>query len=98
MKLVLTSDFPSTTDDVVIAHIRNVGVRPRVAWVPPFTSSGRERFPAAQAVFQSLGVPTLDYCDIDQEPNESQLDGLNQYERDLPDGGRPARIPPKHRQ
>jgi peptidase E len=89
VKLVPTSDFPSTTNDVVIAHIRNVGVRPRVAWVPPFTSIGRERFPAAQAVFQSLGVPTLDYCDIDQEPNESQLDRLHKYDVIYLTGGDP---------
>ena len=89
MKLVLTSDFPSTTNDVVIAHIRNVGMRPRVAWVPPFTAVGRERFPAARVVFQSFGVQTLDYRDIDRAPNEPQLDGLNRYDAIYLTGGDP---------
>jgi peptidase E len=89
VKLVLTSDFPSTSNDMVVDQIRSVGLHPRVAWVPPFTSIGRERFPAAQALFKSLGVPTLDYCDIDQEPNQTQLDELDEYDVIYLTGGDP---------
>jgi hypothetical protein len=41
---------------------------------------GRERFPAAQALFESYGFSALDFCDIDEEPNEAQLARLDQYD------------------
>ncbi|MEZ4656511.1 MAG: Type 1 glutamine amidotransferase-like domain-containing protein [Caldilineaceae bacterium] len=89
MNLILTSDFPATANDVVVEHIRNLGARPRVAWIPPFTAQGRARFRAAQDVFQAFGVADLEYCDIDAEPNAGQLDQLDQYDAIYLTGGDP---------
>ena len=54
------------------------------------TSTGRARFPAAQALFRSLGVPGLEYCDIDEELNERQLALLNEYDVVYLTGGDPV--------
>ncbi len=89
MSLVLTSNFPSTVTDAVLACIRDINVNPRVAWIPPLTSVGRERFSVAQALFQSLGVSALEFCDIDEEPNEKQLAQLDQYDALYFTGGDP---------
>lgn len=87
--LILTSDFPSTLTDVVADSIRRIGVKPVVAWIPPLTTSGRERFPAAQAIFRSLGVHTLEFCDIDEQPDEGQLARLDRYDALYFTGGDP---------
>lgn len=63
--------------------------RPRIAWIPPFTKMGRERFPVAQALFESHGFPDLDYCDIDEELNEGQLARLDEYDVVYLTGGDP---------
>lgn len=89
MKLILSSDFPSTSNDVVAEHIRSLGARPRVAWIPPFTSAGKARFQTAQDAFQALGVSNLEYCDIDQEPDKAQLAQLDQYDALYFTGGNP---------
>ena len=77
MNIALTSDLPSTANQVVFDFMRNGRPYPRIAWVPPFTSMGRERFPAAQELFAAYGFSDLEYCDIDEELNEEQLAGLN---------------------
>lgn len=51
--------------------------RPRIAWIPPFTAAGRERYPVSQQLFESYGFTALDFCDIDEEPNEEQLNHLD---------------------
>jgi len=89
MNLLLTSDFPSTANDAVVARIRAVCPSPRVAWVAPSTSTGRARFPAAQAVFRSFGVADLEYCDIDNEPKVTQLSLLDRYDAVYLSGGDP---------
>ena len=89
MNLALTSDFPSSANSAVLQRIRMTGANPRVAWIPPLTSVGRERFPAAQALFQSLRVSALEFCDIDEQPNESQLAQLEQYDVVYFTGGDP---------
>jgi peptidase E len=89
LNLVLTSDFPSTVTDVLLRSIRNVAENPRVAWIPPQTSVGRERFPTAQTAFQSLGISALEFCDIDDEPNAEQLTHLEQYDVLYLTGGDP---------
>ena len=70
-------------------HIRRAAVSPRIAWVAPVTSTGRARFPAAQASWQSLGVSALEYCDIDEEADESQLVRLHEYDVIYLTGGEP---------
>ena len=88
-RLVLTSNFPSTSTDAVSECIRSAGANPLVAWIPPLTSKGRERFPAAQQVFQSLGVSALEFCDIDEEPDDRQLARLDRYDALYFTGGDP---------
>jgi hypothetical protein len=50
---------------------------------------GRERFPAAQELFKSHGFSDLEYCDIDEEPDEGQLARLDQYDVVYLTGGDP---------
>jgi dipeptidase E len=50
---------------------------------------GRERFSSAQKLFASYGFSDLEYCDIDEELNEEQLDGLDQYDVIYLTGGDP---------
>jgi len=59
LNLALTSDFPSTANQAVIDRMRGSVPSPRVAWIPPLTGMGRERFPAAQRLFESYGFPVL---------------------------------------
>lgn len=80
VKLALTSDFPSTVIDEVLARIRATAATPRVAWIPPQTGTGRERFPSARARFQSLGISNVELCDIDEAPDEQQLAHLDEYD------------------
>jgi len=80
LNLALTSDFPSTITNELVARIRATAEKPRVAWIPPRTVAGRERFHAAQAQFQLLGVSAVEFCDIDEEPNEKQLAHLDEYD------------------
>ena len=57
--------------------------------MPPFTKTGRERFSAARRSFASHGFSDLDYCDIDEEPNEEQLARLVEYDVIYLTGGDP---------
>ena len=87
--LFLTSDFPTTVNQRVFDSIRNGRSRTRIAWVAPLTNTGRERFPAARATWGNYGFSDLEYCDIDEEPNEEQLASLDQYDVIYLTGGDP---------
>lgn len=89
LNLALTSDFPSTDNPAVIDCMRASSPDLRVAWIPPSTVTGRARFPAARQLFESHGFPALEYCDIDEEPSERQLAGLDQYDVIYLSGGDP---------
>jgi dipeptidase E len=89
LNLALTSDFPSTTNQAVIDSMKASAPNPRVAWIPPLTAMGRVHFPAARQLFESYGFPALEYCDIDEEPNEGQLARLDQYDIIYLSGGDP---------
>jgi dipeptidase E len=80
LDLALTSDFPSTITSEIVTRIRATAREPRVAWIPPNTAAGRERFDAAQAQFQLLGVSAVEFCDIDEEPDKNQLAHLDEYD------------------
>jgi len=92
MTLILTSDFPVTISDVVVQRLRRAAARPRVAWIPPLTSTGHAHFAAAEVAFRDLGVSSLEYCDIDEEPNETQLSALSQYDAVYLTGGEPLQF------
>ena len=50
---------------------------------------GHAHFPSAQATFKSHGFSNLEYCDIDEERNEAQLDRLDEYDVIYLTGGDP---------
>ena len=89
LNIALTSDLPSTPNQVVFDFMRSGRPRPRIAWMAPFTRMGRERFPAAKGLFAAYGFSDLEYCDIDQEPSHEQLAGLDQYDIIYLTGGDP---------
>ena len=89
LNLVLTSDFPSTTNHAVVARIQAAGRSPRVAWVAPSSSAGPARFLTAQAVFRAFGVEHLEYCDIDDKPDAAQFALLDRYDVVYLTGGDP---------
>lgn len=90
MNLILTSDFPSTGNHAVLDCMRARSSKPRIAWIPPFTAAGRERYPVAQRLFKSHGFTDLDYCDIDEEPDEEQLNHMDRYDVIYLSGGDPV--------
>jgi hypothetical protein len=69
--------------------MRNRYPHPRIAWIAPFTRTGREHFSIAQAQFAAYGFSNLEYCDIDEAPNQMQLAVLDQYEVIYLSGGDP---------
>jgi peptidase E len=87
--LILTSDFPSTASEAVLAWLRQLERPPVVAWIPPLSALGQARFPAAQAAFRSLGIDTIEFCDIDEAPDEQQLSRLERYDAVYLTGGDP---------
>ncbi len=89
MNLALTSDLPSTAIQVVFDFMRRGSPSPRIAWIPPFTGMGREYFPAAQESFEAHGFSAIEYCDIDEEPDEDQLARLDRYDVIYLTGGDP---------
>ena len=89
MNIALTSDLPSTANQAVFALMRKRHSYPRIAWIGPSTRTGREHFPIAQDQFATYGFSNLEYCDIDEEPNEMQLTALDQYDIIYLSGGDP---------
>ena len=89
MPLILTSDFPSSSNDAVLARILRANENPRVAWVPPITAVGKAKFADAQERFKSLGVSRLEFCDVDQVPDNGQRGGLDQVDVIYFTGGDP---------
>jgi hypothetical protein len=90
LNLALTSDFPTTANQAVIDRMRGRGPRRRIAWIPPLTGMGHERFPAARQVFESHGFSALEYCDIDAEFDEEKLARLDRYDIIHLTGGDPV--------
>jgi hypothetical protein len=80
MPLILTSDFPSTMVPAVVDRLKAAAPNPRVVWIAPLTDGAQERFAAAQERFAEFGVEHLEYCDIDQEPDDVQLAYLGEYD------------------
>ena len=92
MNVILTSDFPSTAVPAVVARLKAQGPNPRVAWIAPFSEGAPARFALAQARFAEFGIQHLEYCDIDQEPDDVQLAYLGEYDVVYLSGGDPVRF------
>lgn len=89
MNLVLTSDLPSTANEVIFDLIRGKGMPSKIAWIPPITDRDRKRFTRAQTLFEFHRVVGLEYCDIDEEADETQLSRLDEYDIIYLSGGDP---------
>lgn len=92
MNVILTSDFPSTPTPAVVARLKRLGPSARVAWIAPLTAGTPDRFALAQQRFAEFGIEQLEYCDIDQEPDEVQLAYLGEYDAVYLTGGDPVRF------
>jgi peptidase E len=92
MNLILTSDFPSTADERVVARMRSAARDPRIAWIPPFTDGARSHFREASARFSALGFNQLELVDIDDERDEVQIAYLHEFDVIYLSGGDPVRF------
>lgn len=88
MHLVLTSDFPSTKSEDVVALIRTAGLNPRIAWVAPSTSGALLRFPLATVAFRASGFTDIEHVDADAEPDDPGV--LDRYDVVYLTGGDPV--------
>jgi dipeptidase E len=89
LNLALTSDLPSTANQVVFDFMSSGNPNPRIAWVPPLTKLSHKLFPASQELFRTYGFSNLEYCDINDEQKEEQLAHLDQYDIVYLTGGDP---------
>jgi len=89
LNLALTSDLPSTANQMVFDLMRLRHPQPQISWIAPFTRTGREHFPIAQNQFSAYGFSDIEYCDIDEKPNENQLAALEQCDVIYLTGGDP---------
>jgi peptidase E len=92
MNLILTSDFPSTPNDRVLARMRAVGPDPRIAWIPPFTDPGGGFFRDAAERFGALGFTQLECVDIDEDCDQVQIAYLHEFDIVYLSGGDPVRF------
>ena len=92
MSLILTSDFPSSPSSLVVARMKAVAPRPRIAWVAPDTPGGRAHFAGALERFGELGFDQLEYCDVDEEKDDVQLAYLYEFDIVYLSGGDPLRF------
>ena len=76
--MALTSNFGARSNSAIVDVIRDRASNPRVAWIPPFTSS-RDYFPHARRHWEAHGL-NIEYCDIDEEPDNDQLAALERYD------------------
>jgi peptidase E len=92
MNLILTSDFPSTPNERVVARIRECARDPRIAWIPPYTDPAQPYFRDASQRFGSLGFTRLECVDIDEERDEVQIAYLHEFDVIYLCGGDPVRF------
>jgi peptidase E len=92
MNLILTSDFPSTGNEVVLARMWSSATKPRIAWISPGPDAGGERFRRAQEQFGRYGFDRLESCDIEAEVDEHRWSQLEQYDILYLSGGDPIRF------
>jgi peptidase E len=90
--LVLTSDFPGTPNEAVSECMRARTDKPRLAWIPPFTDRGEDRFARAKAQFAAHGFREIAYCDIDEAPDHALLSQLTGFDVVYLTGGDPLRF------
>ena len=92
MRLILTSDFPSSAPAEVVERLRAAGDSPRIAWIPPDTDGSHAHFDAARQRFSALGFDRLEPCDIDREKDDVQLAYLHEFDVIYLSGGDPVRF------
>ena len=92
MNLILTSDFPATPNDRIVACMHAVGDDPRIAWIPPFTDAGGTDFREATEQFGALGFSQLECVDIDEDRDQVQIAYLHEFDIVYLSGGDPVRF------
>ena len=92
MKLILTSDFPTSAHPTVVESIRATGREPRIAWIPPDTDGGEAHFDDACRRFAALGFARLEYCDIDRRKDDVALAYLHEFDVVYLSGGDPLKF------
>jgi peptidase E len=80
MNLILTSDFPATTNDLVVAQLRAVASHPRIAWIADRTDRDGAMFREALDRFGALGFTQLEAVDIDEQRDDVQIAYLHEFE------------------
>jgi hypothetical protein len=73
LNLTLTSDLPSTANQMVFDLMRFKHPQPQIYWITSFTRTRREHFPIAQNQISAYGFFDIEYCDIDEKQNKNQL-------------------------
>ena len=92
MNLILTSDFPSTANGLVVERIKAVAPEPRIAWIPPFTDTDGVHFAEAGRRFSAAGLDQLEYLDIDEDLDQVQLAYLHEFDVIFLSDGDPVRF------
>ncbi|HUE87383.1 MAG TPA: Type 1 glutamine amidotransferase-like domain-containing protein [Vicinamibacterales bacterium] len=92
MNLILTSDFPSTSNPAVVARLKAVAAEPRIAWIPPVTDTDGMHFTEAGRRFSDAGFDQLEYLDIDEDLDQVQLAYLHEFDVIFLSGGDPVRF------
>jgi dipeptidase E len=92
MKLILTSDFPTSAHPKVVERISAAAREPRIAWIPPDTDGGEAHFDDASRRFAALGFERLEYCDIDRRKDDVELAYLHEFDVVYLSGGDPLKF------
>ena len=92
MNVILTSDFPSSAAPEVVERLKAPGARPAHCVDCPRHERWLGAFALAQARFAEFGIEHLEYCDIDQEPDDVQLAYLHEFDVVYLSGGDPVRF------
>src|SRR5262245_44389010 len=89
LNLALTANLPGTRNEAVFARIRATARHPRIAWIPAATRLGLKYFSRARLRWEACGFTDLEFCDIDQAPDDRQLSELDRYDVIYFSGGDP---------
>ena len=91
LNLALTSNFPSSPNDEVVACIHATARSPRIAWVAPQASSKFFRFRSARSRFRALGLEHLDFVNASHR-KDADTDPFTRCDVVYLTGGNPLRF------
>jgi peptidase E len=88
MNLILTSDFPSSRTEAVVARIQACDAQARIAWIAPQASSRLLHWPRARLQFRACGFRNLEFVDAGVSRAE-QRDLVGRFDAIYVSGGIP---------